>query len=78
MDRIWRLTVELRRVSWDSDDMEFAVIERIRTASPRPVCTLQIGNAVDMDSIGLLQQILDDCMLSATGRTVGAQHELVF
>lgn len=78
MERVWRLTVELRRVSWDSDDMEFAVIERIRTASPRPVCNLQIGTAVDMESLSLLQQILDDCVLSATGRTVGAQGELTF
>lgn len=78
MARIFRITIDLRYVSCDAPTMEFAVVEQIRTAPKRPVCTLQIGDAMSMDDIGLLQQIVDDCVLSATGRTVGSQESLAF
>lgn len=78
MNRIFRLSVELRFVDWALQDMEFVVKEQIRTATVRPICTLQVGSAMDMDSIALVQQIFDDCLLSATGRTVGNQEQLTF
>jgi hypothetical protein len=78
MRRVFRLTVELRHVDWDSGALEFAVTEQIRTAAKRPVCTLQLGESLEMNDLALLQQIIDDCVLSACGRTVGAQEQLSF
>jgi hypothetical protein len=76
MARLFKLTIELCPVTHDSSELEFRVRERIRTAQERPVCTLQVGEEMTMDAIATLQQIIDDCVLSAVGRTVGSQERL--
>jgi hypothetical protein len=78
MARIFRITIELRPVGIDSEHLEFAVTEKIRTAKEREICFLQLGRSVEMNDIAILQQIVDDVVLSATSRTVGNQEQLTF
>lgn len=78
MARIGKVTLELKPITWDSDQLEIVVLEQLRTARIREVCRVQCGTQVHAEDMELVTQIVEDVFLSLVGRTIGVADRLVF
>lgn len=76
MQRVIRVCIDVRVDAPDYSNYEFCVWEKIRTAAPREILSVQCGQQIHEDDFELVAQLVDDVVQSAVSRTIGIAERL--